>query len=98
MDEINQGMDEPNERRVFDLLVRTSCGGGDDEAHLDDVGGDGGNRGNSQYFLLTPKLLPNLKYHRNMNVLVVKNGPGMCHTSKWDMTAFRARARAAAAV
>ena len=33
-----------------------------------------------------------------LNVLVVKNGPGMCHTSKWDMTAFRARARAAAAV
>ena len=25
VDEINQGMDAANEKRVFDLLVRTSC-------------------------------------------------------------------------
>jgi len=29
-----------------------------------------------QYFLVTPKLLPNLKYHERMKVLVVCNGEG----------------------
>ena len=92
-------MDEPNERRVFDLLVRTSCGRDLDGDLNDDLGAvAAGNRGNSQYFLLTPKLLPGLRYHRNMNVLTVNNGRGMCHTSEWSMEAFRARARGAAAV
>ncbi len=58
MDEINQGMDARNERRVFQLLVRTSCGREDA----------------SQYFLLTPKLLPGLEYEEGVNVLVVNNG------------------------
>lgn len=30
--------------------------------------------GNSQYFLITPKLLPDLSYHRKMKVLVIYNG------------------------
>ncbi len=76
VDEINQGMDAANERRVFDLLVRTSC----DER-------------SAQYFLLTPKLLPGLNYHRNMTVLVVNNGPGMCSSAEWDVAAFLKRAR-----
>ena len=49
VDEINQGMDAVNERRVFNLLVRTSC-----------------EERSAQYFLLTPKLLPDLDYSRNM--------------------------------
>lgn len=28
----------------------------------------------SQYFLITPKLLPNLNYHKKMKVLCVNNG------------------------
>ena len=44
---IQQGMDAVNERRVFDLLVQTSC-----------------EERRAQYFLLTPKLLPDLTYAR----------------------------------
>eukprot|EP00095_Tigriopus_kingsejongensis_P003200 maker-scaffold50_size457468-snap-gene-0.19 protein:Tk03200 transcript:maker-scaffold50_size457468-snap-gene-0.19-mRNA-1 annotation:"structural maintenance of chromosomes protein 5-like" len=71
VDEINQGMDAVNERRVFDLLVQTSC-----------------HERSAQYFLLTPKLLPDLNYDENMSVLVVHNGQEMVHHSEWDMEAF----------
>lgn len=45
VDEINQGMDHNNERRVMQLLVR--------EASKEDM---------PQYFVITPKLLPQLEY------------------------------------
>ena len=49
VDEINQGMDERNERKVFDLIIETAV------------------RANTaQYFLLTPKLLSDLKYERGV--------------------------------
>ena len=73
MDEINQGMDAVNERRVFDLLVRVSCRQRDTS---------------SQYFLLTPKLLPKLEYDRHMTILLVNNGPAMCDHKVWDMKKF----------
>lgn len=75
VDEINQGMDARNERRVFELLVRTSC-----------------SESSAQYFLLTPKLLRGLNYSPRMNVLIVNNGPHMCHHSQWSMETFHARA------
>jgi len=75
VDEINQGMDAKNERRVFELLVRTSC-----------------SESSAQYFLLTPKLLPGLDYSPRMTVLIVNNGPHMCHHKEWDMGAFHTRA------
>jgi len=78
VDEINQGMDARNERRVFELLVRTSC-----------------SESSAQYFLLTPKLLRGLDYSPRMNVLIVNNGPHMCHHSQWSMSTFHARAAAA---
>lgn len=28
----------------------------------------------SQYFLITPKLLPNLTYHKNLTTLIINNG------------------------
>jgi len=71
VDEINQGMDARNERRVFELLVKTSC-----------------RESSAQYFLLTPKLLPGLDYEERMNVLIVNNGPHMCHHSEFDMGKF----------
>ena len=77
VDEINQGMDARNERKVFELLVRTSC-----------------HESSAQYFLLTPKLLPGLDYSPRMNVLIVNNGPQMCHHSQWSMAAFHAAAEA----
>ncbi|XP_012530407.1 structural maintenance of chromosomes protein 5 [Monomorium pharaonis] len=57
VDEINQGMDAVNEKRVFDLLVKMT-----------------GRLGSSQYFLLTPKLLPDLTYTETVTVHCVFNG------------------------
>lgn len=33
-----------------------------------------------QYFLITPKLLPNLTYHENVTVLVINNGDWLPET------------------
>jgi hypothetical protein len=65
-DEINQGLDERNERLVFSRIVANSCKrpGDDPMAH------------SGQYFLITPKLLPNLEDMQNpgITVLTVFNG------------------------
>ncbi|KAJ1831048.1 Structural maintenance of chromosomes protein 5 [Coemansia sp. RSA 2711] len=57
VDEINQGMDQNNERMIHEIVVGTAC-----------------QRGSSQYFLITPKLLPDLNYHPMMKVLCIFNG------------------------
>lgn len=57
VDEINQGMDPRNERKVFEMLVDETC-----------------RAGQSQYFFVTPKLLPNLSYNDMMDVFIVHNG------------------------
>lgn len=66
LDEINQGLDERNERLVFSRIVANSCGrpGSDPLDH------------SGQYFLITPKLLPNLEGMDNpgISVLTVFNG------------------------
>ena len=72
-------MDAVNERRVFDMLVQTSC-----------------KENSAQYFLLTPKLLPDLNYDENLTVLTVNNGSFMCHHSNWDIDQFATRAETAA--
>ena len=68
VDEINQGMDESNERLVFDRVVKSCCG----------------DASKPQYFLVTPKLLQGLGAMRNddVTVLLVWNGPGT--TTKWE--------------
>ncbi|CAD6565919.1 MAG: Structural maintenance of chromosomes protein 5 [Cyphobasidiales sp. Tagirdzhanova-0007] len=58
VDEINQGMDQRAERAVHNQLVQAVC-------EKDDVG---------QYFLITPKLVTNLRYHEKMKVLCINNG------------------------
>ena len=94
VDEINQGMDATNERRVFQLLVCFTnfffmifgsynwllllCFKVRTSCH----------ETSAQYFLLTPKLLPGLDYSPRMNILIVNNGPGMCHHSNWKMEEF----------
>ncbi|XP_066273781.1 structural maintenance of chromosomes protein 5-like [Branchiostoma lanceolatum] len=72
VDEINQGMDPTNERRVFDLVVGSAC-----------------RENTSQYFLITPKLLPDLNFKDNMTVHCVFNGHWMLPTDKWDLKKFR---------
>ncbi|XP_015433616.1 PREDICTED: structural maintenance of chromosomes protein 5 [Dufourea novaeangliae] len=67
VDEINQGMDAVNERRVFNLLVRMT-----------------GRPNSSQYFLLTPKLLPDLQYSETVTVHCVFNGPFMINHTDFD--------------
>ncbi|KAG5678908.1 hypothetical protein PVAND_008532 [Polypedilum vanderplanki] len=57
VDEINQGMDPKNERKIFQMLVDITC-----------------QPGQSQYFFVTPKLLPDLPYHDLMTVSIVHNG------------------------
>jgi chromosome segregation ATPase len=58
VDEINQGMDPRNERLIHKIIVNAACEG----------------RRQSQYFLITPKLLPDLEYHTKMKVLCIING------------------------
>lgn len=71
VDEINQGMDPRNERKVFEFVVETAC------------------RANtSQYFLITPKLLPNLKYGPKMKILCIYNSHWMVPHDKWKMEKF----------
>lgn len=57
VDEINQGMDPKNERKIFQMLVDITC-----------------QKGESQYFFVTPKLLPDLPFSPLMTVHVVHNG------------------------
>ncbi|KAJ3107199.1 Structural maintenance of chromosomes protein 5 [Phlyctochytrium planicorne] len=49
--------------------------------------------GNSQYFLITPKLLPDLEYHPKMKVLVIYNGEHQPKT--FDFKAFIDKKKAA---
>jgi hypothetical protein len=67
VDEINQGLDERNERLVFKRIVANSC--------RPPVPSPTSHSG--QYFLITPKLLPNLTTMEEeaMSVLFVFNGP-----------------------
>ncbi|KXJ22629.1 structural maintenance of chromosomes protein 5 [Exaiptasia diaphana] len=76
VDEINQGMDPNNERRVFEVVARTAC-----------------KENTSQYFLITPKLLPDLDYNDRMTILCVFNGHWMLPHTKWNIKEFIRRKR-----
>lgn len=77
VDEINQGMDPRNERLVHKRMVDIACGR-DEGAALSTHEADGHEgRGQSQYFLITPKLLHGLEYARGMQVLCIASGEYM---------------------
>ncbi|XP_041971586.1 structural maintenance of chromosomes protein 5 [Aricia agestis] len=76
VDEINQGMDPINERKMFELLVKVTT-----------------ENENSQYFLLTPKLLANLEYNEKIMVHTVMNGRQIMNYKKWDCQKFLENAR-----
>jgi structural maintenance of chromosomes protein 5 len=68
-------MDPRNERMVFELLSRAARGlvGADALA----ANATSNQKALPQYFLITPKLLPNLPFTEDMTVLCVFNGPEM---------------------
>lgn len=72
VDEINQGMDERNERLVFDIIVRNSCVSKEERA-LNALAFK------PQYFLVSPKLLQGLRAMETdgVTVLMVWNGTGV---------------------
>lgn len=81
-------MDPRNERLVHKRMVGIACGKTtdlptshtpteDEEVDEDDNGGSREGEGGSQYFLITPKLLPNLTYERGMRVLCIASGEFM---------------------
>ena len=39
----------------------------------------------AQYFLLTPKLLPDLKYEAGVTVIIVHNSDTMCNYNEWNL-------------
>ncbi|KAF0277585.1 hypothetical protein FOG50_01563 [Hanseniaspora uvarum] len=63
IDEINQGMDANNERKIHEILVRETCSPEANEG--------------SQYILITPKLLTSLYYAQGMQCNIIFAGLGM---------------------
>ncbi|XP_047539327.1 structural maintenance of chromosomes protein 5 [Vanessa atalanta] len=76
VDEINQGMDTVNERKMIQLLVRETT-----------------DLQNSQYFMLTPKLLPNLEYNEHIMVHTIMNGKEIMNYKDWNYSSFLKKAR-----
>lgn len=77
VDEINQGMDVYNERKVFQRITKSSCG-----SKL------------PQYFLITPKLITGLDYHRDTKIMIILNGPwNNLPQDQWDANRFVSCAR-----
>ena len=81
VDEINQGMDPRNERIVHERMVDIACqeqtptqssGSSSNDTESIEPGSGG-----SQYFLITPKLLHGLKYHRRMKIHCIASGEYM---------------------
>ncbi|SGZ39096.1 uncharacterized protein HGUI_01296 [Hanseniaspora guilliermondii] len=68
IDEINQGMDANNERKIHEILVRETCSPEANEG--------------SQYILITPKLLTNLYYAHGMQCNIIFAGLGMPNIEK----------------
>ncbi|KAG8466510.1 hypothetical protein KFE25_007889 [Diacronema lutheri] len=71
VDEINQAMDPTNERRIFECITRAVAS----------------QRSRTQYFLITPKLLPDLHYSEQTAVHFIYNGPYMQPNHLFDVGA-----------
>ena len=71
-------MDADNERKVINVIVDSVCS----------------NQKMSQYVFVTPKLLLDWEYKRNMKVLLVYNGPRCnVNSDKWKISRFNRRQR-----
>jgi structural maintenance of chromosomes protein 5 len=87
VDEINQGLDDRNERLVFRRIVQNST----------QPPGKSPTDHSGQYFLITPKLLPNLTDMENdaITILFVFNGPYCFETPTQWKEFLEAKAAAA---
>lgn len=74
IDEINQGMDPTNERKVFDIMVGM-------------WNGTTGTLSKTQYFLLSPKLLHGLDMRENVNIVMVNSTLTNSHGKHYDTSA-----------
>uniref|UniRef100_A0A8R1DLC1 Structural maintenance of chromosomes protein 5 n=1 Tax=Caenorhabditis japonica TaxID=281687 RepID=A0A8R1DLC1_CAEJA len=74
IDEINQGMDPTNERKVFDIMVGL-------------WNGNDGALTKTQYFLLSPKLLHGLDMRENVNIVMVNSTLVDFHGKNFDTQA-----------
>ena len=75
IDEINQGMDEHNERHACNAIGRISES----------------SQGTTQFFLFSPKLLMNEKrfdYPKSMTVMLIHKGKFMIPGEQWDLDGF----------
>ncbi|XP_042143029.1 structural maintenance of chromosomes protein 5 [Ixodes scapularis] len=79
VDEINQGMDSENERRIFEMIMNTAL------------------QNSAQYFLLTPKLLPDLPYAENVTMIFITKSENYIPDWKPESLAGRAVGLAALA-
>ena len=68
IDEINQGMDANNERKIHEILVKETCSSNEGEG--------------AQYILITPKLLTNLYYDYGMQCNIIFAGLEMPDVDK----------------
>lgn len=68
LDEINQGMDEQNERKTMSFFVEHACSSVKGRAQ--------------QYFLVSPKLIPNLPTHRRMNIVFITGSTAIGDTAR----------------
>ena len=95
VDEINQGMDERNERLVFDRIVQSCCTAPASMTAQPTASASASSPSSQtnpanknirpQYFLVSPKLLQGLRAMQNddVTVLMVWNGPGVA--KKWQL-------------
>ncbi|CAN7992231.1 unnamed protein product [Ixodes hexagonus] len=79
VDEINQGMDSENERKIFEMIMNTAL------------------QNSAQYFLLTPKLLPDLPYAENVTMIFITKSENYVEDWKPKLLAGRAVGLAALA-
>lgn len=82
VDEINQGMDPHNERRIMQILNYECTPKRRHRQH------DDGAIRLPQYFVVTPKLLPRLEYSPCSSVYVIFNGPFQMPQEYWQMESF----------
>jgi chromosome segregation ATPase len=84
VDEINQGMDAYNERITFGALVESVCGKLQPDGTVDENSRNSG----SQFFVITPKLLPNLVYREEITVLCCFKAKRLFTSDEFDMNKF----------